>query len=276
MQTRRSLLAALASLLLFACRTSPPDSDDDSWPPLVVRAHPPGTLLRDAHGTFWMTETWPERSLVFPRMMTEAGLQTGDALPMTWLEAACVRRSGRVWQPSLIRQPNRADRLRDAEALPFRDGTLVVHTGQYFVFFGGLLHPVSDPRLAERVGYVLSSATNIEQTLFDQLNVASDVLDAVYFESCPLDVLQTRTETDRDGDGSLVGRDCDDADANRAPNQIELCDGLDNDCDGATDEGYRLGLACTLDDGCLSPGVTACTRDGYGVGCQNTETLCEN
>ena len=33
-----------------------------------------------------------------------------------------------------------------------------------------------------------------------------------------------------------VGRDCDDTDAAISPNQLESCDGVDNDCDGATDE----------------------------------------
>lgn len=42
-------------------------------------------------------------------------------------------------------------------------------------------------------------------------------------------------EEDCDGDGSLAVEDCDDADRDRSPAFVDLCDGIDDDCDGVTD-----------------------------------------
>ena len=42
---------------------------------------------------------------------------------------------------------------------------------------------------------------------------------------------------DADGDGYLSDEDCDDSVATINPGEPEICDGLDNDCDGDIDEG---------------------------------------
>ena len=42
---------------------------------------------------------------------------------------------------------------------------------------------------------------------------------------------------DRDGDGVPEADDCDDTNAAVGPTAEEVCDGLDNDCDGEVDEG---------------------------------------
>ncbi len=41
---------------------------------------------------------------------------------------------------------------------------------------------------------------------------------------------------DRDRDGSLAGEDCDDRDPRVLPGAVELCDGIDNDCNGLVDD----------------------------------------
>ncbi len=49
----------------------------------------------------------------------------------------------------------------------------------------------------------------------------------------------------------------------------EICNGLDDDCDGNTDEGFPgLGEACSAGDGqCRRVGVNACAEDGLSVVC---------
>ncbi|MBU1070748.1 hypothetical protein KJ975_14390, partial [Myxococcota bacterium] len=48
----------------------------------------------------------------------------------------------------------------------------------------------------------------------------------------------------------------------------EICDGLDNDCDASTDEGFALGVQCgTTDVGVCTYGTTVCRADHTGTEC---------
>ncbi len=72
---------------------------------------------------------------------------------------------------------------------------------------------------------------------------------------------------DNDGDGHGIncaaGPDCDDSDSEKFPGNPEVCDGKDNDCSGAADDGLGVGQSCTRGTGtCTSMGVTACDEDG--------------
>jgi len=51
--------------------------------------------------------------------------------------------------------------------------------------------------------------------------------------------------TDADGDGYPAHQDCDDNDHAVYPGATEVCDGIDNDCDGHVDEDNVCGSTCT-------------------------------
>ncbi len=65
------------------------------------------------------------------------------------------------------------------------------------------------------------------------------------------------------------GGDAVECDAQAGQAVAEVCDRLDNDCDGRTDETFAgLGTACTEGDGvCQRAGVRVCNGDGDGVEC---------
>ena len=75
---------------------------------------------------------------------------------------------------------------------------------------------------------------------------------------------------DEDRDGVLVCQgDCDDGQDGVFPEAVEYCDGLDNDCDGANDNGFpTLGAACSVGVGvCLREGEVRCVADRAATAC---------
>jgi hypothetical protein len=65
------------------------------------------------------------------------------------------------------------------------------------------------------------------------------------------------------GEASSTIQDCNDANPAFSPKAAEICDGLDNNCNGQSDEGFNVGQACSAGVGaCLSSGVIACNLDG--------------
>lgn len=57
----------------------------------------------------------------------------------------------------------------------------------------------------------------------------------------PADVVMA---CEKPGDRVAVGDDCDDADAGRSPDVVELCDDKDNDCDSLVDESSAMNTSC--------------------------------
>ena len=92
-----------------------------------------------------------------------------------------------------------------------------------------------------------------------------------------LECVPAGTEVDADGDGFPDSIDCDDADPAVNPGAAEACNGRDDNCDGAIDEGLDVDGDGTADcfDGCpadgakVDPGVCGCgvaDTDGDGDG----------
>jgi len=71
-------------------------------------------------------------------------------------------------------------------------------------------------------------------------------------------------QLDQDGDGySPAEEDCDDSNPDMNPGTEDICDGLDNDCDGVPDAGFNLGEECG--EGVCGGGYMVCDSQGGSV-----------
>lgn len=81
---------------------------------------------------------------------------------------------------------------------------------------------------------------------------------------------------DIDGDGFVAAVDCDDSDKKVYPGAAEVCDGADNDCDGAVDDGVEQVYYADLDgDGYGDEGLTS-TGCGASPGYVNVSGDCDD
>jgi len=86
--------------------------------------------------------------------------------------------------------------------------------------------------------------------------------DKVFLDSGTTALVGKEADSDADRDGFPTDEDCDDEDADVHPDAEEICDGVDNDCDGDVDEGVTM-VVYQDQDG-----------DGYGDGTTGTQA-CE-
>jgi len=168
------------------------------------------------------------------------------------------------------------EHLRDLDPMGLPQGTLIRTPEHLYYFFDGEAHAFASEDLARQAGYDPGAAIELSERDLPAYADAGEPLTPHSFLVCPMAAANAVRDDDQDGDGYRTANDCDDHNANRAPGLMELCDGIDNNCDGIVDDGYDLGHDCIADPACNLPGVTRCTYDGLGTECRNDENACDD
>ncbi len=129
-------------------------------------------------------------------------------------------------------------------------------------------------------GYATVTADAVPQQPGDCLFVGSTtVVDGVETGSVTGYIRVDIDCVDGDGDGfTTCDGDCDDSNASIHPGAVEICNGKDDDCDGAVDEGFDADLDGVVDcfDNCpavFNPNQADMDFDGIGDVCDNCPTI---
>ncbi len=86
----------------YVPRHEPTEGDMRPLPGWRPRTHPPGTLLIDTHGDFYMVDNWLERVPTSSDAFAEAGLSDRDAVRMTPTEERCLRAVEPYWWGPIV------------------------------------------------------------------------------------------------------------------------------------------------------------------------------
>jgi len=119
----------------------------------------------------------------------------------------------------------------------------------------------------------------------EEPNAKDDDLDARVTSPVDTAVEVPDAVFDHDHDGSPSDVDCDDNDGSKYPDANELCDGIDNDCDGDIDEGWdgdgdghlpddcEGGDDCDDSNGSINPSAPDVPYDGIDQDCSGADNL---
>lgn len=145
--------------------------------------------------------------------------------------------------------------LLDAEVVDGETLCVVGAACQDDVFCNGREQCIPASPRADRRGCVVSSVPACGDGFI--CDEAMDVCES----TCP--------DADADGEraASCGAADCDDANAAINTTAAELCNGVDDDCDGTVDDGVLQGAACSV-------GVGACARSALLTCADGTYSLC--